>query len=100
LRLFLGAYKKMPINACLFFFWSFSRGEDIFLLYSKKQKTNKTIGKQFYFFYGGVNNSFYCLEKLEKINIPFINFLIINEPLKKDKSAPSTKATVTINDNL
>ena len=49
------------------------------------------------FFYGGVNNSFYYLEKLEKINIPFINFLIIDEPLKKDKIAPSTKANLTIN---
>jgi hypothetical protein len=76
-------------------YFFFTRGEDIFSLYFKKQKV-----KQFYFFYVGVNNSFYCLEKLEKINIPFINFLIINEPLKKDKTAPSTKATSTINDNL
>jgi len=29
-----------------------------------------------------------------------MNFLIINEPLKNDKISPSTKATVTINDNL
>jgi hypothetical protein len=86
----------MPIFFCLFV------GVKIFFYYIlRNKKTNKTIGKQFYFFfYGGVNNSFYCLEKLEKINIPFINFLIINEPLKKDKTATSTKGTVTINDNL
>jgi len=85
----------MPIFFCLFV------GVKIFFYYIlRNKKTNKTIGKQFYFFYGGVNNSFYFLEKLEKINIPFINFLIINEPWKKDKTVPSTKSTVTINDIL
>jgi hypothetical protein len=84
----------------VYFFFLFLGVKIFFYYILRNKKTNKTIGKQFYFFYGGVNNSFYCLEKLEKINIPFINFLIINEPLKKDKSAPSTKATVTINDNL
>jgi predicted membrane protein len=87
------------MHAC--FFFGLFLGVKIFFYYILRNKRQtKLLVNNSIFFYGGVNNSFYCLEKLEKINIPFINFLIINEPLKKDKSAPSTKATVTINDNL
>jgi hypothetical protein len=61
MHLCFGGLQKIPINVCLFVL-SFSRGEDNLLLYSKKQKENTNS----IFFFAGLNNSFYCFEKLEK----------------------------------
>jgi len=51
LSIFLGVYKKITINACLFFFCLFVGVKIFFYYILRNKKTNKTIGKQFYFFF-------------------------------------------------